>query len=61
MTRNEAERLEMISLYVKHVKSLPDKEWSRQQNVVIDSIYTSAIQVDPKVYLKLKGEPCDRE
>ncbi len=60
MARNERERVEMVRRYARHVRSLPDEEWSRQQNEVIDSMFQSAIQLDPRVYLKIKKEPCAR-
>jgi len=35
--RNFKERLEFIKFWVEYIKTHDDKEWSRQQNVLIDS------------------------
>jgi hypothetical protein len=34
--RNFQERLKFIDLYVKWLKKTPNKEWSRQQNELLD-------------------------
>lgn len=35
--QNAKERLEFIDLWVKYVKSHSDKEWSEQQNMIINT------------------------
>jgi len=35
--RNFKERLEFIKLWVEYIKTHEDKEWSEQQNIVINS------------------------
>lgn len=35
--QNAKERLEFIKFWAKYVREHSDKEWSKQQNVVIDS------------------------
>lgn len=35
--KNFQDRLDFIKFWAKYVKTHPDKEWSKQQNVVIDS------------------------
>ncbi len=34
---NEEDRKNFIKLWVKYMKSASDEEWSKQQNVIIDS------------------------
>ena len=40
------------------IKKLDDKEWSRQQNILINSMMKNAknSKLSPKEYLKIKGE-----
>jgi len=35
---NKEDRINFVKFWVKYMKSHSDKEWSRQQNVVIDSV-----------------------
>lgn len=35
--RNRKERLEFIKFWVNYIKTHSDKEWSKQQNTVINS------------------------
>jgi len=35
--KNIRERLEFIDFWVEYIKTHSDKEWSKQQNIVIDS------------------------
>lgn len=35
--RNFRERLDFVKFWAEYVKTHTDKEWSKQQNVVIDS------------------------
>lgn len=34
---NRKERLEFVKYWANYVKTHPDKEWSRQQNIIINS------------------------
>ena len=35
--RNERERLQFVKFWAEYVKTHSDEEWSRQQNILIDS------------------------
>ena len=35
---NKEDRINFIKYWVKYIKSHTDKEWSRQQNVLINSV-----------------------
>lgn len=35
--QNSKERLKFVDFLAEYIRTHPDKEWSRQQNVVIDS------------------------
>jgi len=35
--KNETERIKFVELWAEYVRTHPDKEWSRQQKVVVDS------------------------
>jgi hypothetical protein len=41
--QNAKERLEFIDFWVKYMKEHNDKEWSKQQNIIIDSQISEAI------------------
>lgn len=35
--KNQAERMKFVKLWAEYVRTHPDKEWSRQQKIVVDS------------------------
>jgi hypothetical protein len=35
--KNAKDRLKFVDFWVDYIKTHPDKEWSQQQNVVIDA------------------------
>ncbi len=41
-TINQKQREEFIDFWVEYIKTHPDEEWSRQQNVLINSALKSA-------------------
>lgn len=45
-----------VNYWADFVKNNPDKEWSRQQNVLINSVLKSAKQFSRKEYLELIRE-----
>ncbi len=53
--RNNRERLEFVDLWSEYVKTHSDREWSRQQNVIINSGLRSA-DMSKGAYLKMKAE-----
>ena len=55
---NKEERLNFVEYWANYVKTHSDKEWSRQQNILINSIMKNAknSKLTPKQYLKIKGE-----
>jgi len=53
MNKNFKQRLEFVEYWANYVKTHPNKVWSKQQNVIINSILQSANQ-NPKTYLKIK-------
>lgn len=55
---NDEDRMWFVEYWANYVRSHPDKEWSRQQNVVINSQIRNArnIKLTPQQYLKIKGE-----
>lgn len=55
---NQKQRDWFIDYWVNYMKTHPDKEWSQQQNMLINSILQSAKQWSRKEYLELKGEKC---
>ncbi|MBI2140549.1 hypothetical protein HYU14_06505 [Candidatus Woesearchaeota archaeon] len=52
---NERERLKFIDFWAAFVRSHDDKEWSRQQNIIINSALKSSKMTKPQ-YFKMKGE-----
>lgn len=55
---NKEERMNFVEYWANYVRTHPDKEWSRQQNIIINSQLQNAknLKLTPKEYLKIKGE-----
>ncbi len=51
--RDMEERIGFIKLWANYVKNTPNSKWSRQQNLLINSVMKSASQ-DAKLYLRVK-------
>ena len=51
---NQKERFKFIDFWAKYVLTHSDKEWSRQQNVIINSCLRGA-KMKKKQYLKMKA------
>lgn len=51
--RDLNERLRFVRLWAEYIKKTPNKKWSKQQNVLINSVMKSANQ-DVDLYLKVK-------
>jgi hypothetical protein len=51
---NQKERLKFVDLWSKYVLSHSDREWSRQQNVIINSCIRGA-KMTKKEYLGMKA------
>lgn len=51
---NQRQREWFIDYWVNYMKTHSDEEWSRQQNVLINSILQSAKQWSREEFLKLK-------
>ena len=52
---NLKERLKFVDLWSKYVLEHDDRDWSRQQNVIINSGLRSSAMTREQ-YLKMKGE-----
>lgn len=55
---NKRERLNFVKYWSEYVKTHPDRVWSKQQNVLINSQIQNArhSKMTPRQYLKIKGE-----
>ena len=55
---NKEDRINFVEYWAEYVKTHPDKEWSRQQNRLIDSQIqnTKQIKLNREDYLKMKKE-----
>ena len=55
---NNKDRMWFVEYWANYVRTHPDKEWSRQQNILINSMMKNAknSKLSPKEYLKIKGE-----
>ena len=58
---NQREREWFIDYWVNYMKLHSDKEWSEQQNVLINSVLKTATQLSRKEYLQFKGEKFSRD
>lgn len=59
---NKEERMNFVEYWADYVRTHPDKVWSRQQNILINSIMQNArnSKLTPKEYLAIKNEKCTR-
>ncbi|MBI2146395.1 hypothetical protein HYU22_03580 [Candidatus Woesearchaeota archaeon] len=51
---NHRQREEFIDFWVTYMKTHSDKEWSRQQNVLTNSVLKSCTQLSREEYAELK-------
>jgi len=60
---NKEDRMNFVIYWANYVRTHSDKEWSEQQNILINSQMQSARQLKllPKEYLRIKGEHCSRQ
>lgn len=54
--QNKKQRMEFVKFWANYVKTHDDKDWSRQQNIIIDSCIKSS-NMTAEQFLKMKGEP----
>ena len=54
-SKNQKERMRFVDKWAEYVKTHSDKNWSRQQNVVINSSLRSA-SMTKEQFFKMKGE-----
>ena len=54
-SKNRKERIRFIDKWVEYIKTHSDKEWSKQQNVIINSSLKSA-NMTREQFFKMKGE-----
>jgi len=54
-SKNQKERISFVDKWAEYVKTHSDKEWSRQQNVIINSSLKSA-SMTKEQFFKMKGE-----
>jgi hypothetical protein len=54
ISENQAERMKFVDYWSKYVLEHDDKDWSRQQNIIINSCLRGA-HMTKKQYLKMKG------
>lgn len=52
---NEEERMAFVRRWAEYVRTHSDKEWSRQQNVIINSALRSA-DMSREAFFRMKGE-----
>lgn len=55
---NNQDRMWFVEYWANYVKTHPDKVWSKQQKILIDSQIKNArkLKLTPKEYLEIKGE-----
>ena len=55
ITKNNKERMDFVLRWAKYVRTHDDKDWSQQQNVIINSALQSA-HMTREQFFKMKGE-----
>ena len=55
---NKEERMNFVKYWANYVRTHSDKEWSRQQNILINSLMQNAknSKLTKEEYLRIKGE-----
>ncbi len=53
---NKKQRMDFVEYWAEYVRTHEDKDWSKQQNVLINSQIRGALQLSRKEYLELKKE-----
>ena len=53
--QNNRERMEFVRKWADYVRTHDDKDWSRQQNVIINSCLKTA-SMTAEQFLRMKGE-----
>ena len=55
---NNEDRMWFVEYWANYVKTHPDKVWSKQQNILINSLFENAknSRLTKEEYLKIKGE-----
>ena len=55
---NDEDRMWFVEYWANYVRTHSDKEWSRQQNVLINSLMQNAknSKLTKEQYLRIKGE-----
>lgn len=60
--RNRQSRREFIKRWAEYVKTHPDREWSRQQNKLINSMLESARDsIDQEEYIERKRQETEKK
>ncbi len=54
--KDQRQRNDFIDLWVNYMKTHSDKEWSCQQNVLINSVLKSSTQLSREEYLRFKKQ-----
>ena len=54
-SKNQNERMRFVDKWAEYVKTHSDKDWSKQQNVIINSSLKSA-SMTKEQFFKMKGE-----
>ncbi|MCX6815871.1 MAG: hypothetical protein NT120_03395 [Candidatus Aenigmarchaeota archaeon] len=55
MNANQKQRMGFVAYWAEYVRTHSDKDWSRQQNLIIDSCIKSA-QITREQFLRMKNE-----
>lgn len=55
--KNQEERMKFVNYWADYVRTHPDKDWSTQQAVLIDSqLINASKMMTRKQFLEMKGE-----
>lgn len=58
--KNQEQRMKFVETWAEYVRTHPDLEWSRQQNVIINSCLKSA-SLTKEQFLEMKKVPVKRK
>ena len=54
--KNQEERMKFVNYWADYVRTHPDKDWSSQQAVLINSQLSNNIKMTREQFLRMKGE-----
>lgn len=56
LQKNQAERMKFVEYWAEYVRTHPDKDWGKQQAILINSQLSNKYPLTREEYLKMKNQ-----